>query len=103
MRAAAAVLLLLAACGETKPADTPPFESASIELPAGTATLPASAPLVEAKCAACHSLDMITAQPRMPAEKWAATVKKMREVYHAPVLPTEDAAIAAELAGLQSR
>ena len=102
MRAIAAALLLLAGCGESKPAETKAFASTSIELPAETATLPAGASLVEAKCTACHSLDMITAQPKMPAEKWAATVKKMREVYHAPVAPGDDAAIAAELARLQS-
>ena len=96
-------LLLLAACGDAPPAPATDLASESIELPPETAALPpgTGTDLVQAKCTACHSLDMITTQPKMSAEKWAATVKKMREVYHAPIAPAEDAQLARTLAQLQ--
>ncbi|WP_432787781.1 cytochrome C [Novosphingobium rhizosphaerae] len=44
------------------------------------------AELVEAHCAACHSLDYIVNQPpRMGAAFWTAEVAKMRTVYGAAI------------------
>ncbi len=79
-------LLLLGAC------DTAPkvvFEDASITLPDDPNDLP-EAPGREAvleNCTACHSPSTMLQQPRVPREKWEATVKKMIELYKAPVDP----------------
>ena len=96
-------LLLLAACGKAPQNSEAALESPAIELPADTDALPPGADvgMIEAKCTACHSLDMITTQPKMPAEKWAGIVKKMREVYGAPIAPAEDAQFARALAQMQ--
>jgi mono/diheme cytochrome c family protein len=62
------------------------------DLPAETATL-ADGPqpghdLASSNCAACHSVDYITTQPRGlpdPRAFWAAEVTKMRKAYGAPI------------------
>ena len=79
--------------------------SAEIALPDDAETLPAGphAELVAAKCGACHSPGMLTTQPALKPEQWAATVKKMREVYKAPVSDAEVPAILAYLNGLSER
>lgn len=98
---------LLAACSAEPdaPATKPDgaLRPVSITLPAETAALPASAAgeLVTQRCTACHSADMIARQPPMTAEKWQATVTKMREAYHAPITPAEQPAIVAALVTLQ--
>jgi mono/diheme cytochrome c family protein len=38
-----------------------------------------------AACLTCHSTRYITMQPALTAEKWEASVKKMRDTYKAPV------------------
>jgi mono/diheme cytochrome c family protein len=38
-----------------------------------------------AACVMCHSTRYITMQPALTAEKWEASVKKMRDTYKAPV------------------
>lgn len=43
------------------------------------------ADLLNANCAACHSAEMILAQPRMTEEQWHHSVEKMRNVYKAPI------------------
>lgn len=64
------------------------------ELPAGP-----GAELTAANCAACHSLDYITTQPRGQGTPfWHASVTKMVKVYHAPIEPADAEAIAAYLA-----
>lgn len=98
---------LLAACSAepdapaTKPAGA--LQPVSITLPAETAALPATpaGELVTQRCTACHSADMIARQPPLTAEKWQATVTKMREAYHAPITPAEEPAIVAALVTLQ--
>lgn len=98
---------LLAACSAEPdaPATKPDgaLQPVSITLPAETAALPASAAgeLVTQRCTACHSADMIARQPPLTAEKWQATVTKMREAYHAPITPAEQSAIVAALVTLQ--
>ncbi len=55
--------------------------------------------LAGAHCAACHSLDYITTQPRgKPAQFWKDSVAKMVGVYGAPIAPEEASAIADYLA-----
>lgn len=56
-------------------------------------TLPrgAGVELVEAHCAACHSLDYVTTQPRGKGAKfWADNVEKMIDT-HGAEIPAEDA------------
>ena len=101
----AGVALALAACS-SEPAAPAANSSAvtSIELPAETASLPDSPAgnLLTQRCTACHSPDFLTRQPPLTAEKWKATVVKMREAYHAPIAPAEDDAIVAALLTLQA-
>jgi len=100
-------LALLAACSaEPDPIPTQPngaLQPISITLPAETAALPAipAGELVTQRCTACHSADMIARQPPMSAEKWQATVTKMREAYHAPITPADEPAIVAALVTMQ--
>lgn len=66
----------------TLPDDAPPF-------PPGP-----DVAAITANCTACHSPSMVLTQPHLTADQWQAEVKKMREVYHAPV---PDAAVPAIL------
>lgn len=103
---AIAASALLAACSAEPDAPAKrdgALQPVSITLPQETAALPAtpSGELVTQRCTACHSADMIARQPPMTAEKWQATVTKMREAYHAPITPAEEPAIVAALVTLQ--
>lgn len=79
--------------------------SAEIALPEDAEALPAgpNVDLVAAKCGACHSPGMLITQPVLKPEQWAATVKKMREVYKAPVSEAEVPAILAYLNALSAQ
>jgi PBP1b-binding outer membrane lipoprotein LpoB len=77
-------LLLLAGC-EAAPKVV--FQDASITLPDDPGELP-EAPGKQAvidNCTACHSPSTMLQQPRVPREKWEATVTKMVKLYKAPV------------------
>ena len=112
MRAAVLIAaLLLAGCGAD---DTPVADngvtgngitlvSDRIVLPDETAALPTGQDLVTANCTACHSVDMLTTQPPLTAEKWQATIDKMRTVYKAPIDPDDDAALVEQLTGLPTQ
>jgi cytochrome c5 len=64
-----------------------------VKLPAGE-----GAALTAATCAACHSLDYVTTQPRGKGEQfWKDSVTKMVNVYGAPVAKDDAATIAAYL------
>jgi hypothetical protein len=86
MRAAvlSLALVLLAGC------DTAPkvqFQDASITLPDDPNDLP-EAPGRQAvldNCTACHSPSTMLQQPKVPREKWEATVTKMVKLYKAPI------------------
>lgn len=104
--AIAGVALLAACSAEPDATSTQPngaLQPVSITLPAEIAALPATpaGELVTQRCTACHSADMIARQPPLTAEKWQATVTKMREAYHAPITPTDEPAIVAALVTLQ--
>ncbi|CAN5174287.1 sulfite:cytochrome C oxidoreductase subunit B [soil metagenome] len=59
----------------------------------------ADSDLVAAHCAACHSLDYLTTQPRgKGAQFWRDAVAKMVSVYGAPVPPEDAERIGAYLA-----
>lgn len=79
--------------------------AAAIELPTDDAAFPAGPhrDAVEANCTACHSAAMILSQPPMTREQWAGEVKKMREVYHAPVDDAAVPGIVAYLSGLSEQ
>ncbi|MFC0206306.1 cytochrome C nitrite reductase [Novosphingobium soli] len=98
--------LVLAACGG--PAPTPQetaearpsamsgaLRSQTITLPDDTLTFAAAGgdAVLDQHCIACHSTTMVLYQPPLKREQWAATVKKMREAYGAPITPDQDAAV----------
>ncbi len=110
MRRALFAALLLTGCQQypTPGAIRSPsfaFASQTLELPEEASKLAetAAGELVTSNCTACHSADQIQHQPRLKPEQWAATVKKMRDVYHAPIAEAEDAKLVAALVELQSR
>lgn len=111
MRALAVVALaLLAGCQAEQPARDDAVTgngimlvSDAIKLPDETAALPAGHDLVAVNCTACHSTEMLTTQPRLSAEKWQATIDKMRTVYKAQIAPADDAALIAELTALPTQ
>ena len=79
--------------------------STAITLPEERARF-AATPAGEAlsnNCAACHSAELIHTQPRLSPDAWAAEVKKMREVYHAPYPATDDPALVAALLTLPNQ
>ena len=49
--------------------------------------------LIAANCTACHSPEMILVQPALNADRWQATIDKMRGVYKAPIAPADDKAL----------
>lgn len=80
------------------------LSSAAIDLPSDDVALPPGPDLavVQANCTACHSAAMIVSQPPLTRAQWEGEVKKMREVYHAPVDPAAVPAIVAYLTTLNA-
>jgi hypothetical protein len=76
--------------------------SQQLTLPEEKAAFPAGpqGTLLTNNCTGCHSPEMILTQPVFGADKWQATVDKMRKAYHAPVAPADDAKIVAALMAL---
>jgi cytochrome c5 len=104
MKRALGLALALAACSaEPEPMGNAADPVVSMTLPADSATLPATpaGDRVTNTCTACHSVEMIRQQPKLSAEQWAATVKKMREAYKAPIPPAQDGALVAALVEVQ--
>ena len=85
----------VAAAGVTLSSQALTLPAEKIAFPAG----PQGAVLL-ANCAGCHSPEMSLNQPVLGADKWQATIDKMRKAYHAPVAPTDDAKIIAALMAL---
>lgn len=86
--------------------------AAGITLTSQTLTLPeekiafaagAQGTLLTVNCTGCHSPEMILNQPRLAADKWQATIDKMRKAYHAPIAPGDDAKIIAALTALPAQ
>lgn len=102
---AAIVLACTTACDHAAPEPAFAFADTAIQLPPDTSALPAgpNADVVGANCTACHSATMITMQPALKPEQWAATIRKMREVYKAPIAEGDVAAIQAYLDDLSER
>jgi cytochrome c5 len=94
-------LLLAALIAAAAP---PALKSVEISLPSDEAQFTgADADLLNANCAACHSADMVFYQPRMDAARWGETVKKMRDVYKAPIEDADAAKLPEALARLQGK
>ncbi|HET9509686.1 MAG TPA: cytochrome C nitrite reductase [Sphingomonas sp.] len=97
--------LALAACGGQPAAPAAPqgAQMVRVSLPDDPAvTIGGSDPaLIETRCLACHSVEMITTQPRLPVEKWAATIEKMRTVYGAQIAKADEPALVAALQSAQ--
>ena len=98
MRTAILALLALAACTE-QPKNKFTFTDVAVNLPADTGTFPVreGVEAMNANCAACHSTSMILLQPALTSDEWKAEIKKMRELYKAPVDPGAEPAILAYL------
>ncbi|MCG6120662.1 MAG: hypothetical protein MEP44_08465 [Blastomonas sp.] len=101
-----AALAVLAVFPGANPADRPAQQSSlepvTFVMPEET-TPPeladAGAELVVSACAACHSLEYITTQPRgMGDTFWQDQVTKMVKVYGAPIEPADAEALARTLA-----
>lgn len=105
------VLLIVAAlalpgCDRGPPPQRPfVFTNASIALPEDTSTLPPgpNVEVVTNNCTACHSATMLTTQPALKPEQWTAAIKKMREVYKAPIADGDVPAIAEYLEAMSAR
>ena len=78
--------------------------SSTLSLPEEKAAFPQgpAGELITNNCSACHSAEMILNQPLLGADKWKATIDKMRGTYHAQIAPGDDAALVAALTGLQA-
>lgn len=74
----------------TLPAEEPQFEGPDADL-------------LNANCLACHSAEMVLAQPRMTEVQWRHSVEKMRTVYKAPIEDADAAKLPGALARLQTR
>lgn len=94
MRALLALFAALAACTE-EPKNKFAFADLSVELPADAMQFPVreGSDAMNANCGACHSPSMILLQPVLTSDEWKAEIKKMKEVYKAPVDPDAEAAI----------
>lgn len=106
MKRALLLALPLAACSsDPEQPGNAAHPVVSMTLPEDSARLAATSAgeRVTNACTACHSAEMIQQQPKLSAEQWAATVKKMREAYHAPIAPGEDAPLVAALVELQAQ
>jgi cytochrome c5 len=90
--------LMLAACGN-QPAAKVKFADVTVRMPQDVAQFPVrdGVEAMNANCAACHSPSMILLQPALTSEEWKAEIKKMREIYKAPIDPEAEPEILAYL------
>jgi hypothetical protein len=67
--------------------EQPQIKSTTVDLPAGDGLFPGgtAADAINNNCLACHSADMVLNQPALPRTTWEAEVRKMINVYRAPV------------------
>lgn len=94
-------LLVLALLAVAAP---PALKSVEIQLPDDESQFTGpDAELLNGNCAGCHSPTMILYQPRMDAAHWAESVKKMRDVYKAPIADADAAKLPEALARAQAR
>ncbi len=83
------------------PAPTQPpltLKSVSIDLPTGDRMFPGpGSDAINNNCLACHSAGMVLNQPAMPRAAWETEVRKMINVYKAPVAAGDVPAIVSYL------
>lgn len=98
MRSAIFLLLALAACSEQAKSKFT-FTDVAVRLPQESPQFPVreGSDAMHANCAACHSTSMILLQPALTTDQWKGEIKKMKEVYKAPVDPAAEPAILAYL------
>ena len=98
MRAVLVLFLALAGCSE-QPKSKFTFTDVAINLPDDPAQFPVreGVEAMTRNCAACHSTSMILLQPALSSDQWKAEIKKMREIYKAPIDPADEPAILAYL------
>ena len=91
-------LILLGGCTE-EPKSRFMFNDVTIRLPQDPAMFPVreGSDAMNANCSGCHSTSMILLQPALSTEEWKAEIKKMREVYKAPIDSAAEPAILAYL------
>lgn len=79
--------------------------STSVDLPTDDQQYPdgPNADVINANCTSCHSASMGLTQPALSADQWAATVTKMREIYHAPVAAKDVPAVLAYLTAMSEK
>ncbi len=88
----------VAAAGVTLTSQTLALPDEKIAFAAG-----AEGEVLTVNCTACHSPEMILNQPRLAADKWQATIDKMRKAYHATIDPADDAKLIAALTALPAQ
>jgi cytochrome c553 len=82
----------------------PALKSVEVSLPDDESQFTGpDADLLNGNCAGCHSPTMILYQPRMDAAHWAESVKKMRDVYKAPIEDADAVTLAEALARAQAK
>jgi cytochrome c553 len=81
----------------------PALKSVKVDLPAGDSQFPggAEADAINNNCLACHSADMVLNQAAFPKATWEAEVRKMIDVYKAPIDAADVAPIVAYLAKIK--
>ncbi|MFD1612191.1 cytochrome c [Sphingomonas tabacisoli] len=80
------------------------LKSVSVALPQDESQFAGpDADLLNGNCTGCHSATMILYQPRMDAAHWAESVKKMRDVYKAPIADADAAKLPDALARVAAR
>lgn len=74
-----------------------------IELPQYPPELPdgPNKAVFDQKCLLCHSARYVTMQPKFPKAAWEKTVKKMADVYGAPITPAEQQQIVEYLVAIK--
>lgn len=81
------------------------LRSTSVDLPYDEQPYPdgPGAEVMNANCAGCHSASMVLLQPKLSRGQWEGIVRKMRDVYRAPVAAEDVPAIVGYLEKLQPR
>lgn len=104
------ILLVLLATSMAQPAvraDDFMLQSAKTELPSGDRQFAGGdAEAINNNCLACHSAGMVLNQPRFSRDTWSGEVRRMIDVYKAPIGDTDAAQIVDYLAahyGLPTR
>lgn len=86
------LLLALSGCQSNEVVE---FADASITLPDDDISFPvrAGSDATIRNCTACHSPSMVLTQPKLKPEQWAGIIKKMKDVYKAPINAADEPAI----------